>query len=101
MLFHLILFLAIGLLLLVLGFLIWKKQRVQLIHSYHHSRVKEEDKKAYTKGIGQALMLLGAGCLMTGLVNFLGDTWRGWWAFVVAFLAFLGLALRAQRRYNR
>lgn len=50
MLFHLMLFLAIGLLLLVLGFLIWKKQRVQLIHSYHHSRVKEE----YIKPIPRA-----------------------------------------------
>lgn len=45
-------------------------------------------------------MLLGAGCLATGLINFLGDTWQGWWAFAVASLAFLVLVHRTQRKYN-
>lgn len=101
MLFHLILFLAVGLLLLVLGLLIWKKQRIQLINSHHHQKVKEENKNAYTKGIGQALALLGAGCLATGLVNYLWNTWQGFWLFALAFAAFVLMALRTQSKYNR
>ena len=38
---------AIGALFLVLGYLLWKKERISLLHQYHYDKVSEEDKKAF------------------------------------------------------
>ena len=36
-------FAAVGIVLIVLGFLTWKKQTVAFLHSYHYKKVKEEE----------------------------------------------------------
>lgn len=97
----LLLFGAVGLLLLVLGFLIWKKQRISLIHSYHYTHVREEDKPAYTARMGQACLVMGTGSLLCGILFYLSESS---WAFMVFGAFFLARALlmgSAQRRYNR
>ena len=33
--------------LIVLGYLIWKKEKISLLHEYHYDKVLEEDKKAF------------------------------------------------------
>lgn len=40
--------LAAGILFLILGWLIWKKEKITLLHDYHYAKVKPEDRKAYT-----------------------------------------------------
>ena len=40
-------FAAVGVVLIVLGFLTWKKQTVAFLHSYHYKKVKEEEMKSY------------------------------------------------------
>ena len=47
MLFAAIIFGVVGMLLLVFGLLIWRKQRISLLHDYHYDKVKEE--KIYPK----------------------------------------------------
>jgi len=47
----------VALLFIVLGWQIWIKEKIELIHSYHYERV--EDKKGYTKAMGIMVFLVG------------------------------------------
>ena len=47
--FELFFLLIVGILFFCLGWEIWKKEKISLIHDYHHKKVKDSDKKAYTK----------------------------------------------------
>lgn len=101
MLFQLILMSLIGTLCIVLGLLIWKGQRITLIHDYQWSRVREEDKPAYTCGIGRATALLGLGVLLTGIMNYLTGSQWGWLIFFSSFAISMVQYIRVQGRYNK
>lgn len=62
MLLELIIMSVVGLLFIYLGFMIWKKEKISLIHSYHHKKVKKCDKKDYTA-------LMGIGMILTEFVD--------------------------------
>ncbi len=100
MLLELILYGAIGLLLTVLGLLIWKKQKITLIHDYHTRNVRKRDVPAYTRLVGLALVVFGAGIALTGLVNFAFHTQKGLWCIALGGAGFFVLMDRAQKRYN-
>lgn len=90
---------AIGALCVAWGWLIWKKQRLSLIHEYHYKNVKAADVPAYARLVGISLLLIGAGICATGLLS-LAES-RLWWAPMTGGLA-AGLIVmnRAQKRYN-
>ena len=91
--------LAIGLLCIILGLLIWKKQKVSLLHDDHHKNVKEEDVPAYTRLVGIGLLLIGAGVCVTGLLNLIKSAL--WWVSMAAgFVAGLILMSIGQKKYN-
>ena len=100
MLFGMIVFLAVGLLFLVLGLQLWIKHKISLVNEYHTRNVKEADVPAYTRSMGIALLLIGAGCLLTGALAFGLEQPAGWAAFPAGFVAGLILMLRAQKKYN-
>lgn len=91
---------AMGLLFLILGLLIWKKQMINLIHSYHYPRVKAEDKEAYTEKMGKAMVVMSVGMFLTGITDFLTGTGYGWICFGVFFIAGLVLMIWTQYKYN-
>lgn len=100
MLIELILLLILGITFIYLGYLIWKKEKISLIHSYHYTKVKEQDKKSYTKMIGKGVLMIGIGMILTGIIDYITKTAYGW--FVFAFFFFLGLVInvKAQKKYN-
>ena len=100
MLLELILYGAIGLLLVAVGLLIWKKQKITLIHDYHYRNVRKKDVPAYTRLVGLALVVFGAGIALTGVVNFAFHTQKGLWCFALGGAGFFVLMDRAQKRYN-
>ena len=51
----------VGLLCVVLGLLLWKKQMISLVHDYHHKNVQKSDVPAYTRLMGIGLLLIGIG----------------------------------------
>lgn len=99
-LFELILMLAMGALFIVLGWRIWKKEQITLIHDYHYTKVKEADKKPYTERIGKALIVMGSGMIITGGIDFAFRTSYGWIVFGISFIAGLVLIFLAQKKYN-
>ena len=91
--------LAVGLLCIVLGILLWVKQKISILHDYHYQNVKKEDIPAYTRQMGIGLIIIGAGIGLTGLLNLSYSP--AWWIPLCAGLA-AGLLVvhRAQMRYN-
>jgi len=61
-----VLFLFLGIIFAVLGWLIWKKQKMNLIISSHCDKVKDEDKKSYCKLFGTGAFVIGIGFLVSG-----------------------------------
>ena len=62
---------AISILALVfvyLGFLIWKKEKITLLHSYHYDKVSPSDKKVFCKMLGCGVIFVGIGLLATAII---------------------------------
>jgi len=51
----------------IFGFLIWKKEKVDLIHNYHLKEI--EDLKGYTSTIGRNLLILALLLFLNGAVG--------------------------------
>ena len=87
-----------GLLFLYLGYLIWKKEMIGLIHDYHYTKVKESDKKAYTGMMGKALTVIGAGTILSGMMLLLSEKYSI--VCVISFMIGLIMMIYAQIKYN-
>ena len=99
MIFGFIIELAVGLLCVVMGLLIWKKQKITLLHGYHYKYVKKADYPAYCRLIGIGLILIGAGIIVTGVFNlFESSLW--WIPILIGFVSGLLVLNNAQKKYN-
>lgn len=91
--------LAVGLLCIIFGLLIWKKQKVSLVHDYHYQNVRKEDIPAYARLLGIGLILIGIGICLTGLLNiFESSLW--WIPMLAGFIAGIIVMNKAQKKYN-
>lgn len=100
MLLELIILLLVGILFFALGWKIWKKEQITLIHDYHYSNVSKENKKVYTENIGKSLLIMGVGTLLTGIIDFVTRTTYGWSVFAVCFVWGLIRMVITQKKYN-
>ena len=92
--------LAVGLCCIILGLLIWKKQKISLLHDYHYQYVKREAIPAYTLMVGRGIVIVGAGIAAAGLFDLVMSPL--WWVPMAAgFVLGLALVIFAQRKYNR
>lgn len=90
---------AVGLLCIILGLMLWKKQKISLIHSYHYKNVKKEDVPAYTRLMGIGLILIGVGICITGVLNLLYLSL--WWVpLLVGFVMGFIIMNKSQKKYN-
>ena len=90
---------AVGLLLIVLGLVLWIGQKVSILHAYHYKNVKEEDLPAYCRLMGIGLMLIGLGIAVSGILDlFYSALW--WIPTVVGFVLGLTVLFIAQKKYN-
>jgi len=97
---QLIILLVIGLGFIFIGWRIWKKEQITLIHDYHYTRVAEKDKKAYTEKMGKACIIMGIGMILMGTINFISDTSYGWICYGIFFAWGLIMMFMAQKKYN-
>lgn len=90
---------SVALLCVVIGAILWKKQKVSLVHEYHYKNVKKDDIPAYTRLLGIGLILIGAGICITGVFNLFESSF--WWIpMLVGFIAGLLVMNKAQKKYN-
>lgn len=95
---------GIGLLALVfiyLGYLMWKKEKITLLHSYHYDKVSPHDKKVFCKISGWGVIFIGIGLLITAIIIGVTDSPLSFIAFAVGFILGLALLIYAGAKYNR
>ncbi|SDZ89657.1 hypothetical protein SAMN04515656_10143 [Eubacterium aggregans] len=98
--FILILMLSLSALFFFLGYRLWVKGQITIIHDYHYTRVKESDKKSYTKGMGLALWIMGLGIGAGGIFSVCDRLSVGWIPLIVGIIGGLAVMVYAQLKYN-
>lgn len=90
----------IGIIFIVLGYFVWKKERISLFHSYHYDKISKEDKKAFCAISGGGVIVIGIGLLITGVIVAMTDSAWSFIAFAIGFLVGLAMLVYAGLRYN-
>ena len=100
MLFACILVAAVGAVFVALGLLLWKKEKITLLHDYHYASVAEADKKDFCRLSGQGVLCIGIGLLPTAVLLFFTGHPASFLCFAAGFAVGIGLLVTAGRRYN-
>ena len=100
MMFACILVAAVGAVCAVLGLLLWKKEKIGLLHDYHYGNVAETDKPAFCALSGMGVLAIGIGLLVTAVLLAVTDHPASFLAFAAGFAVGLGLLLYAGKKYN-
>lgn len=95
-----IIVIIMGLIFIILGLLIWKKQIISLLHSYHYDKVKKENRKAFCAISGIGIMIVGIGLLITGIVVSITDSPYAFIIFAIGFVIGFIMLIFAGLRYN-
>ena len=91
----------VGIICAWLGYLIWKKEKISLLHDYHYDKVSPEDKKAFCTLSGLGVLFVGLGLLITAIAMGITDSVWSFAAFVVGFVVGITLLIYAGVKYNR
>lgn len=103
MILYAVILLGCAVLFLVLGISI-RKGNTKLIHDYHQTRVRPEDKAAYGKAFSKGMFCLSGTMAVSGIISLLGQSKKIVTASVAVLYAGIAVALvfiiRAQKKYN-
>ena len=91
----------VGIVFCALGYLIWKKEKISLLHDYHYDKVRPEDRKAFCALSGVGVISIGTGLLITAVLLAMTDSIWSFMAFAGGFAAGLALLMTAGKKYNR
>ncbi|NBI85959.1 DUF3784 domain-containing protein [Lachnospiraceae bacterium] len=90
-----------ALVIIYLGCLMWKKEKITLLHSYHYDKVSPRDKKVFCKISGCGVIFIGIGLLVTAIIIGITDSALSFIAFAFGFVVGLALLIYAGAKYNR
>ena len=91
---------VVGIVLVVMGYLIWKKEKISLLHDYHYDKVSQEDKKAFCTLSGIGVLSIGISLLITAVILGVTNSALSFIAFAVGFGLGLTLLIFAGNKYN-
>ena len=91
---------VLALIFIYLGWLIWKKEKITLFHSYHYDKVSPSNKKLFCKISGWGVLLIGIGLLVTAIMIGITDSALSFIAFALGFVVGLVLLIYAGVKYN-
>ena len=90
----------VGILCVVMGYLLWKKEKISLLHSYHYEYVSDEDKSAFCALTGGGILAIGTGLLITAVIFGIAQSLWSFLAMGMGFVVGIALLVCADRRYN-
>lgn len=96
-----VLFVLLGFVFVMLGLQIWKKQRIDLIISYHSDKVREENKRAYCTLAGIGVLIMGIGFLLSGISTVFVHSILTFMPMTAGLVSGIGLLISAVMKYNR
>lgn len=91
----------VGIILMIFGYLIWKKEKISLLHSYHYDKVAEEDKKAFAMLSGLGVLIIGISLMITAVIVGITDSAKSFIVFAVGFVVGILFLIYAGMKYNR
>lgn len=95
-----IVLLIIGLLLLLMGLFLYRDEKIDFIHSYHHKNVAEKDKGRFCRRIGVGLGIAGLGVMAWGFVNYFAKVDWGVAFMIIGLVAGLWLIIGTVKKFN-
>ena len=100
MIFAIILLGTLSIVFIAIGFLIWKKEKISLLHDYHYNHVAEKDKKTFCTLSGIGIISIGIGMTATAVILAFTDSVAAFIALAVGFAIGLTLLAYATSKYN-
>lgn len=91
--------LILGFIFVYVGFLIWKKKKINLIHAYHYKNVKAEDREAYMKEMGISLIIGGISLLISAVFEMVSQKLSVVFMLLGIFVMLFKI-FKAQKKYN-
>lgn len=92
---------GVGVIIAVMGWLIWKKEKLSLIHDYHVDKVSAKNRPAFCKLSGTGLIVIGVGLLITAVILGITDSAYSFLCFAVCYATGLAMLITAGAKYNR
>ena len=92
---------VIGIVFITLGYLMWKKEKITLLHKYHYEKVSPSDKKIFCKISGWGVISIGIGLLVTSVIIGITDSALSFIPFALGFVSGLVLLIYAGVKFNR
>lgn len=86
---------------IVMGCLLWLREKIGLLHDYHYDKVSGKNKKAFCRLSGWGVIAIGLGMLATAVILTITDSAWSFMAFAAGFSVGLALLIHAGRKYNR
>lgn len=96
-----IIVIVVGLVFVVLGCLVWKKEMISLFHSYHYDKVTAEDKSSFCKLSGIGVLVMGCAMLVSGIVVAITDSAYSFIILAIGFAVGLAMMVMAGAKYNK
>lgn len=96
-----VLFMLLALIFIWLGWQIWKKQRMNLIISYHSDKVSEENRQAYCTLFGAGILIMGTGFLLSGICTAFARSFLTFVPMAAGLVFGMALLVSAIMKYNR
>ena len=90
----------VSILLLVIGWLLWKKEKISLLHDYHYDKVSPENKKAFCILSGLGLICMGIGLGITAVILGITNSLLSFIPSAFGFAIGLLLLIYAGKKYN-
>ncbi|MBO5879867.1 MAG: DUF3784 domain-containing protein [Clostridia bacterium] len=90
----------VGIILLALGALIWKKKKITLLHDYHYTNVSQADRNIFCTLSGIGIIAIGIGLLLTCAALAITESALSFIAFAVGFAIGISLLIYAGAKYN-
>ena len=90
-----------GIIFILLGYLIWKKQKISLLHEYHYDKVSVEDKEAFCALSGKGVLTIGVSMIITAFIIGITDSPWSFIAFAIGFVMGMRMIICAGLKYNQ
>ena len=90
----------VSILVMVIGWLLWKKEKITLLHEYHYSKVSQENTKAFCTLSGIGLVIVGIGIGASAVLLAITNSALSFLAFAVGLALGLAFFIHAGKKYN-
>lgn len=96
-----VLFVVSGLVFIWLGWQIRKRQRMDLIISYHSDKVSEKNRQAYCALFGTGILIMGTGFILSGICTAFARSFLTFVPMAAGLVFGMALLVSAIMKYNR